>query len=297
MNNNNKENISNFSFIQMPRKLFEHPEYSTLSAEAKLLFALILDRLKVSAVNSDKYTDEKGNVYALYTFDEIKAKLGISNNKTSKIIKELVARGLIEKYCVKIGDPSRFLLSENAKTIMNCENTIYQNNNRKIPTLQIEDTLSLNDSQPNIYYGDDCLLKRESNYNNNIYNDDNYNNQSITYEEAIEQIKEQIEYDCIGGDPELVAEIIMIMYDVIYGTASTVRIGANVYPRSAVVARYKKLEAEHIENVINALETTTTKITNVKSFLITALYNAPATANSSVTADFAYNYKHLKGFS
>ena len=58
MNNKNQENTSAFSFIQMPRKLFEHPEYCSLSVEAKLLFTLILDRLKVSAVNSDKYTDE-----------------------------------------------------------------------------------------------------------------------------------------------------------------------------------------------------------------------------------------------
>lgn len=292
MNNNKQNNIPTYSYFQLPRKLFEHPEYRTISIEAKLLFALIFDRLKVSAVNSDKYTDERGNVYALYTFDEIKSKFGISNNKTSKIIKELVSVGLIEKYSVRLGEPNRFLLTDKAKSIMNFDNGVYHNRNRNNTTTQNEDDLYPNDSQPNINNADDRLSYGESNYNNNIYNNLSYNNQSISYEEAIEEIKEQIEYDCINGDPEIVAEIIMIMYDVIYGTASTVRIGANIYPRSAVVARHRMLEAEHIDNVIYSLENTTTKITNVKAFLITALYNEPATANSSVAADFSYHFKH-----
>lgn len=287
MNNNIEENTKNFSFFRVPRMLFESTEYSSLSAEAKLLFALILDRLDLSAVNADKYSDDNGRIYSLYPYDEIRDKLKISNTKINRIISELVTCGLIEKNKLRNGEPNRFFITAKARAdILKSFNPDCKN-----PHTKNETVIAQNQRQPMPQIRDGQCSKSESSYTDNNYINSSYTYQSITYEEAVEEIKEQIEYDCINGDPEIVQEIIMIMYDVIYGTASTVRIGANVFPRSAVVARYKKLEAEHIENVIIALETTTRKITNVKSFLITALYNAPATAASGTAADFSFYQK------
>ena len=39
------------------------------------------------------------------------------------------------------------------------------------------------------------------------------------------------------------------------------------------------LSSSHLEYVIGCMKETTTKITNIKSYMITALYNAPATIN------------------
>ena len=125
-------------------------------------------------------------------------------------------------------------------------------------------------------------------YNNNSYNNISYLHQSISYDELIESIEEQIEYDCINGDAEMVREIILIMADVMSGTTPTVRIGGSDFPREVVISRFKKLSSEHIEYVIGCIESSTTKIKNIKSYLISALYNAPSTMASSVSAEFAF---------
>ena len=43
---------NNFPFIKLPRALIDDPNFSGLSAEAKLLFSLILDRMGVSQITS-----------------------------------------------------------------------------------------------------------------------------------------------------------------------------------------------------------------------------------------------------
>jgi hypothetical protein len=108
----------------------------------------------------------------------------------------------------------------------------------------------------------------------------------------IESIEEQIEYDCINADAEIVREIILIMADVILGTSSTVRIGGSDFPRDVVISRFSKLTAEHIEYIIGCIESSETKIKNIKAYLISALFNAPTTIANSVSAEFAY-YQNL----
>lgn len=70
------DNSSNkFPFIKLPRSLIDDPNFSGLSAEAKLLFSLILDRMGVSQINADRFTDKNGNLFVYYTIQEICIKL------------------------------------------------------------------------------------------------------------------------------------------------------------------------------------------------------------------------------
>ena len=130
-----------------------------------------------------------------------------------------------------------------------------------------------------------------------IYNKENYNNlsytHSSTYEELTERIEDQIEYDCITGDAEIVREIIYVIADVMTGLSPTVKIGSEIFPREIVISRYKKLTAEHIQYVVNCIENAETKIVNMKGYLVAALFNAPATMASADAADIAC-YQHKK---
>ena len=56
-----------YSFIRVPRLLMKGEEFKGLSTDAKLLYALLLDRMGLSMRNG--WLDEEGRVYIYYTVD------------------------------------------------------------------------------------------------------------------------------------------------------------------------------------------------------------------------------------
>jgi hypothetical protein len=96
-----------------------------------------------------------------------------------------------------------------------------------------------------------------------------------------EILKENISYDSLhdeykyGGD--VLEEILELMLETVCSTKKTIRIGGEDKPAEAVKSRMMKLDQSHIEYVINALDKNTTDVRNIKSYLLTTLYNAPGT--------------------
>ena len=100
----------------------------------------------------------------------------------------------------------------------------------------------------------------------------------------IEIIKENIEYDHYMkyGDKqnrELYDELFEIICEVVCVKHMTVRIGGDEYPYELVKAKYLKLNSSHLNYVIDCMKNTTTKIANIKAYMVTTLYNAPNTIN------------------
>ena len=60
---------------------------------------------------------------------------------------------------------------------------------------------------------------------------------------------------------------------------ATIRVAGEEYPYELVKSRFLKLESSHLEYVIGCMQNTTTKITNIKAYMITSLYNEPTTIN------------------
>ena len=111
---------------------------------------------------------------------------------------------------------------------------------------------------------------------NNIY-------PSIRFEDAIEDIRIQIEYDVLserdyGG---VLDEIVSLLADTVTYPAETVRINQINIPTEKVRWRLKQLTAEHIEYVISSLEKNTTEIKNMRAYLLTALYNSIDTLDTA----------------
>ena len=63
------EQIDNFTFYRVPKALFTTPRYKALSAEAKILYGLLLDRAALSTRNGWK--DEHGRIFIYYTVKEV----------------------------------------------------------------------------------------------------------------------------------------------------------------------------------------------------------------------------------
>lgn len=100
----------------------------------------------------------------------------------------------------------------------------------------------------------------------------------------MELIRENLEYDFHmkydnAGDRELFEEIYDIICDVVCVPRKTIRVGKKDYPYELVKSRFLKLTSSHVDYVRWRMKETTTKITNIKAYMITTLYNAPSTIN------------------
>ena len=102
-----------------------------------------------------------------------------------------------------------------------------------------------------------------------------------TYREVIH---ENIDYQYHAREDvdelvELMIEVMMMPED------SMIRIAGVEKPVALVKSRFMKLNYSHIEYVLFCLNRNTTKVGNIKAYLLTALYNAPATINSYYQAE------------
>ena len=95
-------------------------------------------------------------------------------------------------------------------------------------------------------------------------------------------VRDNLEYEHhmrYGGndDKEMYEEIYETVCDVVCVKRRTLRINGEDYPYELVKSRFLKLNSSHVEYVMGCMRETTTKITNIRAYLITALYNAPST--------------------
>lgn len=70
----------------------------------------------------------------------------------------------------------------------------------------------------------------------------------------------------------------------------TIRIAGEKKPVSIVKSVFLQLDMGHIQYVLESLSNTTSRITNMKSYLLTALYNAPLTINNYYQARVNHDF-------
>ena len=114
-----------------------------------------------------------------------------------------------------------------------------------------------------------------------------------------EIILENIDYDILRSDPQVrndgLDEIVELIVETICSTRSTTRVAGNEFPHEIVKARFLKLDSNHIRFVMKCMGENTTKVRNMKQYLLTSLFNAPITIqnyyNSLVNHDL-YSGSH-----
>ena len=103
-----------------------------------------------------------------------------------------------------------------------------------------------------------------------------------------EIIAQNISYDLLRQEyphqQEQLEEILEILVETICTTRQTVRVAGNNFPSEVVKGRLMKLTAEHIRFVLGCLSRNTTKIRNIRQYLLTTLYNAPTTIDNYYAA-------------
>ena len=110
------------------------------------------------------------------------------------------------------------------------------------------------------------------------------------YEEVI---KDNIEYACLIQDKNIdrgmLDEIVALMLETVCTRRKVVRIAGDDYPAELVKSKFMKLNSSHIQFVIDCMHQNTTKIRNIKKYLLAVLFNAPNTIDSYYTALVAHD--------
>lgn len=257
------ENAEPYSFYRIPKQLFTDERFDDLSTEAKLLYGLLLDRMSLSDKNG--WRDENGYVYQFFTVKQVQKLLHYGHEKVSRMFSELEEKHLIDRKKQGQGKAPiiriNCILSDSGKA---------DAKTAEFPTSRL----------PKIGHQDLCFSDASNTKKNKT--DFNNINQSIMRCDADEIencIKEQIEYDILAEryNPDTLNEIVLLMSDVLSGCSETVHIGGCDYAREVVCSRFLKLSCEHISYVLDHMEKNTSDVRNIRAYLLTSLYNAPAT--------------------
>lgn len=272
------EQAEQFAFYRIPKVLFSKDKFWSVSADAKLLYGILLDRMNLSAKNG--WLDEAGRVYIIFTIEEIKESLGCAEKKAVKLLDELEKKAeLIERKRQGLGKPNliyvkNFISGSVERQFLNCQNdnsAIFQNtiqdlskvqgNNTDIKNTDLSDTNSI---FPSVDCGKDNGNKEYRQYYQYFYE-----------QLGIEYLKKDYPYD-LG----ILESILELVVETVCSKRQIIRIGGDDRPVEVVKSRFMKLDSEHIRYVLDCFKENTTKIRNIRQYMLATLYNAPTTIGS-----------------
>ena len=84
-------------------------------------------------------------------------------------------------------------------------------------------------------------------------------------------------------------ELVELMLDVVCSKRTAIRIAGENMPAEVVKSRFLKLNAEHIQYVLDCLKDNPPRIRNIKQYLLAALYNAPLTIENYYAAQIDHD--------
>ena len=82
-----------FSFYRLPKALFVDPRFRGISAESKILYGLLLDRMGLSVKNG--WTDDSGRVYIIFTTEEMAGRMIVVGYTSSSRQKKSWKRSIV----------------------------------------------------------------------------------------------------------------------------------------------------------------------------------------------------------
>lgn len=133
--------------------------------------------------------------------------------------------------------------------------------------------------------GEKCAQAKESSSNNRSMDGIRFEYDKKTQVRGYEKvIKMKIDYDYLidrhPHEKERIDGMIEIMIETLVSDSDYINIGGTEYPKELVKSKLLKLDSSHIEYVMMCMDNNTTKIHNIRKYLLAALFNAPSTIDS-----------------
>ena len=311
-----------YSFYRIPKALFQDEYFRGLSSDAKILYGRMLDRMSLSIKN--QWFDEKNRAYIYFSIEDIMELLNCGRNKAIKSMQELDEEngiGLIEKKRQGFGKTNiiyvkSFMLEEakQESELSDTEKFINQTNEEKGTDTEVYKT-NFKKSQKQTSRSPENKLQEvyisNPNYNNSSYNnisdnesypiqseENRFDNDNKAYIQAYEElVKENIDYESLLISHPVQKDLIQGIYEMILETVlcqnEKILIASNWYPAELVKSKFLKLNHSHIEYVLECFRRNTTKVKNIKKYMLAALFNAPSTIDGYYTAEVNHDMPWL----
>ena len=313
-----------FSFYRIPKALFTDSYFKDLSSDAKILYGLMLDRMSLSIKN--QWFDDKNRAYIYFSIEDIMELLNCGRNKAIKSMRELddeTGIGLIEKRRQGFGKVNVIYVKtfmpektdekkyeeelkkfKKQTSVENEESTeVYisnfmksQNQTSRSPENKLQEVYISNPNNTNL-----SDTEMNDNKSNQIVSADENrsdgDNRSEDYQAYENLVKETIDYESLEvthhDDMRQVDEIVNLIVETVMCKNDKILIASNWYPASLVKKKFLMLTYSHIEYVLHCMSGNTTKVKNIKKYLLAALFNAPSTMNGYYQAEVNHDMPGL----
>ena len=268
-----------FSFLRVPKILIQHEAFQSISAEAKLLYGLLFDRVGISLRNG--WRDDQNRVYIIFTIAEITESMNCGNKKAIQLLDELENKaGLIERKRQGLGKPNLIYVKSFFRVVdkfgerhfLKCQNDT--SGSVKTTSQEVSESHSTKTNNNKTYLNDTDLSFLPGSEPKRI--DD--------YKRYEEYFMDELEIPILMQDKSRDRETLEAILDLLAETCSskrkTIRIAGDDKPIEVVKSRLMKLNSMHIQYVLDCLKENTTYVRDMKQYLLTTLFNAPVTIDS-----------------
>ena len=290
-----------YSFFKIHKILYTDSIFKTLSSDAKVLYAILLDRMSLSMKNG--WLDEENKVFIIFTIDEIEETMNIGRNKAINIMKEIQDFGLIEKKRRGLGKPNiiyvKSFLVETKEENRTAEEETSEDRSLNVKFQEVskanlqkfEKQTSRNlENKPQEVSKTNCnkTNTNKTEYSNTDFNHTsprspsktsgiNHQEQDPEVEETIQTLKQNIEYLSLieerAEEKETIDLMLNLMTEVIKNKTDR-RINQSRIPVERLTEQLLTLKKEHIDYVLLVLSENKNKISNLRAYLLSLLYNA-----------------------
>lgn len=297
-----------FSFYRVPKILFSEAYFKGLSVEAKVLYGLMLDRMSLSMKN--QWIDDEGRVYINFSVENIQEYMGCSKNKAVAILKELDSDGgigLVEKKRLGQGKPTILYVKNFASKefLQNCKKWDSAQND---VVSESQKQYFLNPINEDFKGARITILESQKKGSNNTNTNHTEINETksnliLSAEDRIgtdemeayaQLIKDNLDYEIMLDrypyEHELVQGIFELILETVLSKGKTIVIASNEYPTELVRSKFLKLDSSHLEYVMDCFKSNTTKVVNIKKYLLASLFNAPSTIGGYYQAEVNHDF-------
>ena len=300
-----------YAFCMIPQELLDNPAFDGVDYGSKILYGRMLNRASLSAKNPD-FIDEKGNVYIIYTVEQVMADMRCSNKTAIKMLKQLDEIGLIEKKRQGLTKPNIIYVKDfSGVDLQKCKkytsgsekNT--QQRVKKVHTNNINHSKTNNSKTESINQGSakpesfdkppTAEKEETTRYDtiDNIENENFININNTTTTDNTEPLIDILKSDNIpktiadnisldelvdehSDKKDRITELYNIVCDVLNNNKSlTIRINKQPVPIDTVKCHFAQLNKSHIVYVLHCLEKNAHNIkTNSKAYITTSLFHS-----------------------
>ena len=299
--------MHDFKFYQIPQALVDDETFSDLDCCAIILHCKMLNRVKLSAKNSDNFTDKNGRLYIVYTIEEVMKTCKCAKKAAVKYMKQLEDCGLIEKKLQGQGKPALIYVKNfthydiDKKMLSTGSGELSHRGVKKTPqevseseSRSVEKTIQ-GVSEAHRSHTNPINLERSDNYNiNNIRRMTESASVYSTNRLYFPALK--MSYDTTDNDvirtavqqsiflkqlrlqhPDAHKELdsyVEAIVSILTSQKQFFRIAKQDIHADIVKTTYAQITDEHIEIVMKSIRKSNSKVKNTKAYIQTALFNS-----------------------